>query len=473
MSASPERIGRYEIRRTLGQGAMGTVYEALDPLIERVVAVKTINLNLSGADHSERQSRFFREAKSAGRLNHPNIVTIYDVGEADDVAYIAMEYLTGQSLRGVLDSGVVLSMSRIAKIVSSIASALDYAHENGVVHRDIKPANVMVAADYSVKLMDFGIAQLSSSSPTMLGTLLGSPKYMAPEQLDSRPVDGRSDIFSLGVLLYELLTARAPFDADHLSAIMYKILHETAPAPSRISARVPEAFDGIVAKALAKRPEDRFQCARDMVAALERIDGATASSSGLVVAESALAVFASAPTHTSIAHAAGDATLILSPKRIGLTTDGTGGQRKQAAAGGEKSSAADSGRSSMLPAAMLGVVFLAALVAALSSRDTDKTDSASLAAAPASSAQSPHSLAVQAGESASSASRATLSLAIYPWGEVWVDGKRVGVSPPLNELTLGPGKHDIEIRNESLPPYRETVTLGVGDTPQKIRHKFQ
>jgi eukaryotic-like serine/threonine-protein kinase len=496
MSASPERIGRYQIKRSLGQGAMGTVYEALDPLIERVVAVKTINLNLSGAERSEFQSRFFREAKSAGRLNHPNIVTIYDVGETDEVAHIAMEFLTGQSLRSLLDSGVVLPMQLVRKIVVAIASALDYAHENGVVHRDIKPANVMIGSDYSVKIMDFGIAQLSTGSQTMFGTVLGSPKYMAPEQVAGRAVDGRSDIFSLGVVLYELLTARTPFDADNVSAIMYKVVHEQPAAPSTVSARVPQAFDAIVAKALAKKPEDRFQRAGEFAAALNRLDLPKLSNTAV----------ASAAPQAVVARRANEATVVLTPQQLSVVPEVSAKQPTQPPKESKKATSAAKDNTWVLPAVLLGIVFCAVLVVALFSRDTPKSDqtvatspdgqtgkAADNANTTSASGEKPTSLsdakptsssdakpieqasvtAETAQGVAASQTLATVSLAVYPWGEVWVNGKNVGVSPPLNELKLKPGQHAIEIRNESSPPYRETFTLIAGEPTKRIRHKFQ
>src|SRR5512143_1173216 len=272
MLSQTSKIGRYEVVSALGQGAMGTVYRAVDPLIERTVAIKTINLNLSKAERAEFEERFYREAKSAGRLNHAHIVTIYDVGETGDSAYIAMEYVEGKSLREMLDSGVVLPVELITRIAARVASALNYAHENHVVHRDIKPANIMITSNRDVKIMDFGIAQIPTGSRTQLGTVLGSPKYMAPEQVAGKPADGRADIFALGVVLYEMLTGTTPFNGDNLSAIMYKILNEEPAPPSTANPRVPPAFDRIISRALAKRPEDRYQTAREFARNLRNPD---------------------------------------------------------------------------------------------------------------------------------------------------------------------------------------------------------
>lgn len=264
-----KHLGRYEIIEMLGRGSMGVVYKAHDPLIERTVAIKTVSYaGLTPDEARDFEQRFFLEAKSAGRLNHPNIVTIHDVGHADEQAYIAMEFLPGQSLRAILDSGVVLSMRQIAKIAHHVASGLAYAHAHGVIHRDIKPANIMVPESGQVKITDFGIALLPSGSMTMVGTAVGSPKYMAPEQVLGHKADCRSDIFSLGAVLYEMLTGVPPFAGADLNAILYQVLNVVPPLPSDINAGLPPAFDRVVARALAKDPDKRYQSADEMAADL-------------------------------------------------------------------------------------------------------------------------------------------------------------------------------------------------------------
>ena len=254
-------LGRYQIVSQLGKGAMGTVYRALDPAIERTVAIKILNSNLADENMGEVKERFLREAKSAGRLSHPNVVTIYDVGEAGGIAYIAMEYLEGRSLRQVLDSGASLPLHVISDIVAQIADALDYAQRSGIVHRDIKPANIMLSSSGVAKLADFGIASMPSSSMTQTGAMLGSPKYMSPEQVLGEPVDGRADIFSLGVVLYEMLGRRTPFELPDITtfSLMQRIVNVPAPRFSELGMDIPAAFDVILAQALAKRPDDRFQ----------------------------------------------------------------------------------------------------------------------------------------------------------------------------------------------------------------------
>jgi len=258
-------LGRYQIVSQLGRGAMGTVYRALDPAIERTVAIKTLNPDLPDENMAEVKERFLREAKSAGRLNHPNVVTVYDVGEAGGVAYIAMEYLEGQSLRQVLDSGSLLPFHTISNIAAQIADALDYAQRFGIVHRDIKPANIMLSPAGLAKLTDFGVAYMPSSSMTQTGTVLGSPKYLSPEQVLGLPVDGRADIFGLGVVLYEMLTRKTPFERPDITvySLMQRICTDPAPRVTELNREIPAAFDSILARALGKRPEERYQRASE------------------------------------------------------------------------------------------------------------------------------------------------------------------------------------------------------------------
>jgi len=263
------KLGRYEVISELGQGAMGVVYKARDPLIDRIVAIKTINLGMAQEEKEEYEARFYQEAKAAGRLNHPNIVTIYDVGKSCDIAYIAMEFLQGRELRDVLREEGRMPVGRVLDIVAQVASGLAYAHDHGIVHRDVKPSNIMVIQDGHVKITDFGIARMASSAiRTQTGMVLGSPKYMSPEQVLGKMIDQRSDIFSLGVMLYEMLTREAPFTGDNINAIMYQTLNTVPVAPRAINSEVPEMLNFIVAKALAKDFEDRYQNARDFAADL-------------------------------------------------------------------------------------------------------------------------------------------------------------------------------------------------------------
>ncbi len=259
-----KKLGRYEVLGELGQGAMGVVYKAKDPLIDRVVAIKTINLSLAMDEKEEYEGRFYQEAKAAGRLNHPNIVTIYDVGKSGDIAYIAMEFLEGRELRDIMNDDSLLPVDRVLNITAQVALGLAYAHEHDIVHRDVKPSNIMVIRDGHAKITDFGIARMASASVrTQTGMVLGSPKYMSPEQVMGKNIDQRSDIFSLGVMLYEMLTGQAPFNGENVNAIMYQTLNAIPAPPNMLNPIVPEMVNFIVAKALAKGVEDRYQNARD------------------------------------------------------------------------------------------------------------------------------------------------------------------------------------------------------------------
>lgn len=256
------QLGRYEILQELGQGAMGVVYQARDPLIDRVVAIKTINLSHELDDKDKDEERFYQEARAAGRLSHPNIVTIHDIGKSGDIAFIAMEFLQGRELRDIMNEGERLPVPQILGIATQVARGLAYAHEHDVVHRDIKPSNIMLIRDGHVKITDFGIARMSTSAVrTQTGMVLGSPKYMSPEQVLGKTIDARSDIFSLGVTLYEMLAGVAPFRGDNVNVIMYQTLNVTPPPPSSLNPQVPEMLDYILAKALDKNIESRYQTA--------------------------------------------------------------------------------------------------------------------------------------------------------------------------------------------------------------------
>lgn len=454
-----EKLGRYEILSELGQGAMGVVYKAVDPLIDRTVAIKTINLNLSKDELADFEERFNREAKSAGRLNHPNIVTIYDVGRADHVAFMAMEYLEGRELKEIIASGEVLQPDRVAEIIAQIADALAFAHDHGIVHRDIKPANIMVLRNGSVKITDFGIAKMSSGSRTQIGIILGSPKYMSPEQVAGKPVDGRSDIFSLGAVLYESLTGKPAFGGEDstLTTIMYQVLNEMPAPPSGVNPSIPVAFDCIVARAMAKAPENRYQSAREMANDLRNFRTLTTTSP---------LTSAASPGKRSAAKTGGDgdATVRLNARQIPAASSRSSSGKKRA-----------------------GIVAVAILVGSAvlfisSHRETAVTavDEKKPAAPQTTLAAAAKPLPLVATESKvpdeqpsiAAPTPATLGFTVLPWGEIFIDGKRQGASPPLREIKLSPGKHQIEIKNTDFPPYRQTVELEAGAS-QKIQHKFK
>jgi serine/threonine-protein kinase len=548
-------LGRYQILSELGQGAMGTVYKAVDPLIERTVAIKTITLGVSKEEFKEFEERFYREAKSAGRLNHPNIVTIFDIGNTGNVAWIAMELLEGRSLREIIDSGAVLPAERIAQIGAQIAEGLAAAHAAHVVHRDIKPANIMILANGHAKITDFGVALIPASSRTMDGVILGSPKYMSPEHVVGQAVDGRSDIFSLGSVLYELLAGRPPFEADHVANLMYKVLNEMPPAPSTIFRSVPPGLDYIVAKAMAKHPDDRYASA-DLLAAdlrryhrlppppepvakprtLERRRTKRTKPEELSLDQQTV-VEELSPRHRSAP--------IADDEIIDITAAPP--SRRKAAANDD---ASKPGRRSALVAG-IGVLALAALaaVAYLSQAPApgpSPNPAPTLAAAPPASqppatppavapapvpatapsaapappatgssiepppaatptprsagttpprtAEAPPrrsaakaetantrtvpsgeprgaAAAGNAGDNAAAMGTGQIEFAVTPWGEIFVDGKRQGTTPPDTQVSLPAGTHRVEIRNGDFPPHVQTVELKAGQS-LKLKHRF-
>jgi len=266
--ADMSTIGKYEIRRELGRGAMGIVYEGYDPMIKRIVALKTIRADqLAGENAESVIARFRREAQAAGRLNHPNIVSIYDIGEEGGTWYIAMEFVQGRELKSYFEANERFSPPDIVRIMTQMLDALGYSHKLGVIHRDIKPANVILLDGGGVKVADFGIAHIESSNMTQAGTVMGTPSYMSPEQIMGLPIDGRSDLFSAGVILYQFLTGERPFSGS-ATATMHKVLEEDPLPPSRFNVQVPGAMDAVVRKALAKRPDERYQNADEFAAAL-------------------------------------------------------------------------------------------------------------------------------------------------------------------------------------------------------------
>ena len=272
MTTTPTQLGRYKILDEIGRGAMGVVYLAKDPLIGRLVALKTFRMGqaLAGSELDLFRNRFIREAQSAGILSHPNIVTIHDVVEQSEegATFIAMEYVRGTDLKGVLASEGRLSLDEIVPVVTQVAEGLDYAHSRGVVHRDVKPANILITQERQVKLTDFGIARLDASSLTTEGQLLGTPNYMAPEQIQGQPTDHRADVFSLGVVLYEMLTGEKPFKGENVTVVTHRIVYDDYTAPEEHLGHQPPPLLDVLRRALAKDPDERFDSVREMAEAL-------------------------------------------------------------------------------------------------------------------------------------------------------------------------------------------------------------
>jgi serine/threonine-protein kinase len=500
------RLGRYEVLGELGRGAMGVVYKARDPIIDRVVAVKTIHSGRSGEAAAAFTERFFQEARSAGRLNHPNIVTIHDAGEADGQAYIAMELLEGRSLRDMLDEHAPLPVARAIEIAGQVARGLAYAHEHGVVHRDVKPANIIVLHNRRPKITDFGIARLGEAD-VLAGSRAGSPKYMSPEQIrGDGNLDGRSDVFSLGAVLYEMLTGRQAFNGGEATAIMRAVLEATPEPPSVHNPRVPPEIDAIVLRMLEKRPDARHPSARWLFRELRQIEEKLDKEPATP-----------APRADAGARRVSDdePTLVMGEPRPGAEP-------------ADIPIATPRSRRTLYRAGVAAAAVIAIAIGVLALRNEPPPPSVArelvppariVAAAPVPAqepptpspppATAPQPPAPKPAARPKPPSRAAkkqpepppveappapppvevvvepppkpvpppppkngkLVLTVSPWGEIYIDGKLRGTTPPLAELELPPGRHRVEIRNSAQLPYHTFVELQAGDT-QRIRHAF-
>jgi TonB family protein len=272
-SGLPAFFGRYQVLEELGSGAMGIVYLCVDPRLARPVAIKVLRFPdfAAPAERQQYEARFRNEAEAAGRLNHPGIVQIFDIGPT----YLVMEFLDGRPLSALLREGAVLTIGQVSAVILSAADAVDYAHRNGIVHRDIKPANIMLMGDGAVKVLDFGVARLESSTLTAMGTILGSVRYMAPEQMMGQRVDGRADIFSLAAVAYELLTRQAPFPGQTITEVVARVVHGSHVPPRQVDPRLPEPTNGVFSRAFSVRPSDRhpkaMEFARELQEALRAV----------------------------------------------------------------------------------------------------------------------------------------------------------------------------------------------------------
>jgi len=286
------KAGRYEVVRELGRGSMGVVYQGYDPVIGRAVAIKTmLTEGLTPEDFQQFRARFQREAQAAGVLAHPSIVGVHDYGEDHGILYLIMEYLEGKSLEKVIEEQRILPIETIIPMCEQVCAALDHAHQRGIIHRDIKPANIMILNNGLVKVTDFGVAKMVSMGMTQTGLVLGTPNYMSPEQIKGRQIDGRSDLFSLGVILYDLVTGEMPFAGQNITTVIYKIVNENPIPPRELDARIHPGLSYVICKALAKNPEERYQTGRELLYDLKnfkQLGGAVAPSSTVQLSVPAL-----------------------------------------------------------------------------------------------------------------------------------------------------------------------------------------
>jgi serine/threonine-protein kinase len=465
VATPPKTIGRFTILNEIGRGSYGVVYAAHDPVLAREVAIKIIPLAREDQFRTQIEASFLHEAKSAGGMSHPSIVTIYDAGKTDAFAYIAMERLHGQDLHEYLASGNRMSPRQSAAMMMRVADAIHYANKRGLVHRDIKPSNIFLSRDLKPKLLDFGTALAPVPETKLRGTrqLVGTPNYMSPEQADGATLDARSDIFSLGTILYELLCGRRAFDGRTVDETLDQVLAANPKPVDRIRSETPPALAEIVRKAMAKEPSARYQKAAELRNALaDFVDGSRAP------ADAANGTRGSEVRPVAVP-----------PRKRGL-----------------------SGRA--MVAIVTAAIAIIVLAAALRRERTvpappveasapviavqPVTPAPPVQPQPTQSAEAPAATAVleaQAAEARAAARRkvepppppvapprdGTVTLAVTPWGEVRVDGSLRGVSPPLTQLTLAPGVHTIEIRNGSAAPFIARVEIKSGET-LGLQHRF-
>lgn len=482
-------LGRYRLHKQIGQGAMGAVWAAEDPVLSRSVALKTVNVDLSPEERARFEDTFLYEARAAAKLNHPSIVTVYDAGKVKEGPYIAMELLEGEDLKTMMARGDLMSPSRASDIISRVADALEYAHSIGIVHRDIKPANIFLVGRKIPKVLDFGIAQFARSHTSMMADqkLLGSPGYMAPELIEGGRADNRSDIFSLGVVFYELLTGKAPFFGDQLQDLLNAICKAAPVPPHQVNPDVPLEVSMIVGKALAKKPEDRYQRAGDFAADLRRWATTTRVRKLLqqqTAENSATQEFVRKKRRSlwlggSLAAVLVAATAIFWLLNVGLLGPGnepavvTGSTMPRPSAvtrapkivvpqvGVNVVAEAPPSEPAEDPARLLAAAQAAKETADKRKAEREKREQAKALALAAKAAPAEPALPVTG----------VVSLAVSPWGEVVVNGARKGLSPPLTQLSLPAGKHTIEIRNSDFEPLITTVEVE-GDKTVRIRHKF-
>jgi eukaryotic-like serine/threonine-protein kinase len=476
-------IGRYALKQQLGEGGLGTVYAAYDPILSRTIAVKTLHLSVAEGDRASLDALFLNEARAAAGLNHPNIVTVYDAGLSEQGVYIAMERLRGRDLRQLLANGWRPDVVQTAQIMRRVSDALSYAHSKGVIHCDIKPANIFMVGRTLPKVVDFGIARVAHGQdiPALEGVVAGSPHYLAPEQLRGETIDRRCDVYALGVVMYELLTHRKAFDGKSLPEIVQAVEHTKPATPHELRPEVPVALSDITMRAIAHDPAQRYRSARQMSQALKQWLDAEAELGG----------------DEGLQGRRGRRRLVAAALAVGAAIGAVAGWQLLGSSDAEPSRAVEVATSttpaptapaaapiqSSIPTAVAAPVAAnddAAIAASKAAPEAPITPAAIAAPAaprpkaverqPARAPRAPRETQTRGGGTAAPAT-GVVQLAVAPWGQIEVDGKGAGVTPPLAQLTLSVGEHVITVRNADFTPHTITVRVSA-DQPVVVRHRF-
>jgi serine/threonine protein kinase len=462
-------IGRYALKQQLGEGGLGTVYAAYDPILSRTIAVKTLHLSVAEGDRATLDALFLNEARAAAGLNHPNIVTVYDAGLSEQGVYIAMERLRGRDLRQLLANGWRPDIVQAAQILRRVSDALSYAHSKGVIHCDIKPANIFMVGRTLPKVVDFGIARVAHGQdiPALEGVVAGSPHYLAPEQLRGETVDRRCDVYALGVVMYELLTHRKAFDGQSLAEIVHAVEHLRPPAPHEVRPEVPVALSEITMRALAHDPAQRYRSARQMSQALRAWIEAEAEIGG---------------DDSLLPRRGTRRRVLIATLLAGAALGGVGWQLLAPSDTLRDAETASTPAPGPFAApAATPVVAKTDDTPLRAHKAVSETNVGTLTTAPARpkpperpTAREPRerpALRDAAPKPVAAPASGVLQLAVTPWGQIEIDGKNAGVTPPLSQLTLSVGEHVITVRNEDFTPHTVTVRISA-DKPVTVRHRF-
>jgi len=445
LAPPPEAIGRFAIIGEIGRGAVGIVYAAHDPVLGRDVAIKAIPLAVNDKVREKAEADFIREARAVAGLNHPHIVTVFDAGRTDTHAYIAMERLHGRDLHEYLYAGSRLGVRQAAVLMAQVADAVHYAHKRGLIHRDMKPSNIFLSRDMKPKVLDFGVALPRSDQDSARAQLIGTPNYMSPEQARGAAIDARSDVFSLGTILYEMVTGRRAFDAASIDELLSRLVSEEPVPVAELRPETPAELVRIIGKAMAKDVEARYQTAgelRNDLAAFAGERGPAGDDTGRATARSRA----------------------MSPaRRRRMLWLALAGAALLALGGTFWSARHDAGPQTEPPSLPEARTVAPEPAPTAEPTEPPPADTPPAAAPPARRAATTRT--------APPPTEGLLTLAIAPWGEVLIDGESRGVSPPLTTLRLAPGRYRIEVRNSDAPSLNASIEVRAGET-QTLRHRF-